>query len=169
MSEPRTTGVAVAGATVSGLLDPQVAARRVAGGLARRYRAERMLRLAGALSLMIGLGFLVVLLSSITIQGLPALWQTHIALDIDFDADVLAPDGAVDELSLSRASYGRLIREALDREFPGESRRDRRDLYRLASTGAVFVLRDFVLSNPRGDRHAASGSGCPPTTRWTCW
>ncbi len=134
---------------IEGLLDPQEAARRVQLRLARRYRAEKLFRLAGVASLTVGLGFLVVLLTSVVLQGLPAFTQTHVALDIRFDAELIAPDGDTSRQALDRASYGRLVRDAMDRLFPGESRRDRRKLYRLVSTGAAYLLRDYVVANPQ--------------------
>ncbi|MEO0972974.1 MAG: DUF3333 domain-containing protein, partial [Pseudomonadota bacterium] len=136
-------GATVSG-PISGLLDPTEAARRVQSRLAKRYRAERLFRFAGMAALTLGLGFLVVLLANVAVQGLPAFAQTHIALDIDFDREVIAPDGDTSAEALARASYGRLVRNALDEYFPGESRQDRRNLYRIVSTGAAYVLRDHI-------------------------
>ncbi|MEO0974660.1 MAG: DUF3333 domain-containing protein, partial [Pseudomonadota bacterium] len=133
---------------LDGLLDPQEAARRVQLRLASRYRNERLFRWAGIASLTVGLGFLVVLLTSVVMQGFPAFTQTHVALDIRFDREVIAPDGDVSTEAIARASYGRLVRESLDRMFPGETRQDRRNLYRLVSTGAAYVLRDHVVAHP---------------------
>ncbi|MEO0421708.1 MAG: phosphate ABC transporter permease PstA [Pseudomonadota bacterium] len=134
---------------IEGLLDPQEAARRVQARLAKRHRAEKMFRLAGVASLTVGLGFLVILLSSVVYQGLPAFTQTHMALDIRFDAELLAPGGDASADALAQAAYGRLVRDALDRVFPDESRRDRRNLYRLVSMGATYRVRDYLLSHPQ--------------------
>ncbi|MEM9385864.1 MAG: phosphate ABC transporter permease PstA [Pseudomonadota bacterium] len=147
VGQPKST--APRAGAIEGLLDPQEAARRVQARLPKRYRDEKLLRLAGVASLTVGLGFLVILLSSVVLQGLPAFTQTHVALDIRFDEHVLVRDGDSSREMLARASYGRLVRDALDRIFPGESRRDRRSLYRLVSTGAAYRLRDYVLSHPQ--------------------
>jgi phosphate transport system permease protein len=138
----------LAAGPISGLLDPHEAARRVTSRLQKRYRAERLFRLAGFTSLALGLGFLVLLLGNVAWQGTPAFFQTHIALDIRFEESVIAPDGEVDPQTLARASYGRLVRDALDRYFPGLSRQERRNLYRIVSTGAAYRLRDYVLAHP---------------------
>jgi phosphate transport system permease protein len=148
-NHPHATGEAVSDRpTVGSLLPPSVAADRVKARLGQRYRSERVFRIAGQVSLVIGLGFLVLLLTSVLIQGLPAFWQTHIALDIEFDAAVIDPEGSRDYEVLARASYATLVREALDEQFPGLSRRDRRELYRIVSTGAAYRIRDHVLANP---------------------
>jgi len=132
---------------------------RVRAGLAARYRRERRFRFYGVASIALATLFLVVLFASIIGNGFSAFWQTHLELDIEFDREVLAPDGAVTAESLRTANYDRLIRGALDERFPSVTeRRARRKLYGLVSSGASFRLRDAVMANPDwvGTRRAVS-------------
>ncbi len=67
---------------------------RVAASLARRYRQEYLFRLYGLVSIVIGVGFLVFLFSSIIGNGYSAFWQTYIQLEVAIDEQVVDPDGS---------------------------------------------------------------------------
>ncbi len=115
----------------------------VNAGLARRYRAERRFRFYGIAAIVASLVFLSILFISIFAKGYPAFQQTYIQLDIFFDPDLLARD------ALTTADYPGLVKQTLRRMFPDVSgRRDKRMLYKIASTGAAYQLRNLVLDNP---------------------
>ncbi len=128
---------------------PGATMERVQAGLARRHARERRFRRIGLGAMAIGLGFLVLLFGSIVSHGCSALWQSHIQLEIHFDAGVLDPDGHRAAGVLSTADYGGLAKRALQRLFPQvKQRKERRRLYGLVSSGAAFQLRDMVMRNP---------------------
>ncbi|MBS1213557.1 MAG: pstA, partial [Proteobacteria bacterium] len=77
----------------------------VRAGLARRRAAEARFRIYGIVSIAVGLVFLVVLFSSIIANGYPAFQQTYIALDVEFDAAKLDPEGKRDREALAAADY----------------------------------------------------------------
>ncbi len=115
----------------------------VNAGLARRYRAERRFRFYGIAAIVASLVFLSILFISIFAKGYPAFQQTYIQLDIFFDPDLLARN------ALTTADYPGLVKQSLRRMFPEVSgRRDKRMLYKIASTGAAYQLRNLVLDNP---------------------
>jgi phosphate transport system permease protein len=72
-----------------------------------------------------------------------------VRLDIYLDPAELAPGGATDAETLSRADYGGMIKQTLRDQFPEASgRREKRDLYALVSSGAAYDLRDRVMADP---------------------
>jgi phosphate transport system permease protein len=116
----------------------------------KRYAAERRFRAYGIAALTLAFGFLVFLFSSIIGQGLPAFRQTHLILDVTFDADVIDPSGKRESDAMAIADYTKLVREALIKTI-GEtdsSRPVRRDIYALLSRGVDVQLRDIVAKDP---------------------
>ena len=121
----------------------------VRAGLEKRYRKEARFRRMGLTAIIIGLIFLSMLFVSIVSKGYSAFWQTFVQLEIYLDESVIDPDGTRDPDVLSAADYGGVVKKTLRDMFPEvTSRRDKRTLYGLVSTGASFDLRDYVLANP---------------------
>ena len=138
--------------------------------ISARYRQERRFRRAAASAILIGVAFLLWLITVSLLQAVGALWQTHIALDIDFKQAYFAPasdlsndvtgnvtsdvtsdftsDAATADLTarIEQAPFARMIKESLRADFPdARTRKQKRELYRLVSSGAEFDLRDEVL------------------------
>jgi phosphate transport system permease protein len=112
-------------------------------GLKRRYRAERRFRYYGLSAIVLSLVFLALLFVSIVAKGYSAFQQTYIRLAVFFDPEVLKQD------TLINADYGALVRESLLKKFPQvESRKDKRLLTSMVSSGSVYRLRDMVLKDP---------------------
>jgi phosphate transport system permease protein len=115
---------------------------RIAERLRRRHRAESRFRVLGLGAILLGLGFLAVLFATVLTAGASAFKQT--AIKLDFDIAAPAPG---DELS--RLDYQGLVKQALREAFPdATTRREKRDLYRLVSSGAGFELRRRLLADP---------------------
>lgn len=111
-------------------------------GLAGRYRAEKRFRFYGLASIFISLGFLSFLFISIISDGYSSFQQTQMQLDFHVDPSFF------EDSALKTADYGGLIKEALRSRFPDvKGRSEKRNLYRLASSGAAFELRERVLSD----------------------
>ena len=120
-----------------------MASTTIANGLRRRYAAERRFRLYGLTAVLVGLFFLFVLFATIIAKGYPAFFQTAIKLDIFFDPAV------IDQTDLVSSNFRLLINKALGQQFPAvTSRRDRRQLAKLVSSGAPFLLQEIVADNP---------------------
>jgi phosphate transport system permease protein len=119
---------------------------KVEAGLARRRRREKLFQFAGMLATTVGIIFLGVFFIDLFAKGSSAFVQTHVQLDLEFDADVIAPGG---ELDIAYADFDGLVRSALRSEFPEVTgRSDRRELYRLVSVGAGYQMRDMIEANP---------------------
>ena len=95
---------------------------------------------------LLGLAFL---LGSTLLQGVPALFHHEVTLDFDLGEARVDPSGGRDPETIRRADFGRIVKLGLRERFPEvESRRDRKRLEALVSSGASFVLRDAVMQDP---------------------
>ncbi|HMR32459.1 MAG TPA: phosphate ABC transporter permease PstA [Geminicoccaceae bacterium] len=116
---------------------------------ARRYAREARLKAMGIGAVAIALGLLLLLVGTIVVQGHSAFFQTHLRLDVTFDAADIDPQGARDPVALARADYQPVLNRALDQALPGVTgRQDRRALRGLLSAGAGAQLRDMVVADP---------------------
>ncbi len=112
-------------------------------GLKKRYAAECRFRMMGLCAIIASLVFLSLLFISIIGNGYTALFQTHLQLDVFFDPDRLPQN------DLSSADYPGLVKAAMRSMFPEvDGRRDKRQLYKIVSTGAAFQLREMVMADP---------------------
>ena len=116
----------------------------------RRYAAEKRFRMYGLCAILAAVGMLGLLLFSIVSTAIPAFTQAYIALDIEFEAEAIDPQGSGDPDIIRRGDFDKLVKDALKARFPGaaEERRSRRALYGLVSSGAGLGLRDMVMENP---------------------
>ncbi|MDH4318561.1 MAG: phosphate ABC transporter permease PstA [Desulfobulbaceae bacterium] len=112
-------------------------------GMVSRYRAEKRFRLYGIFSVIVTILFLGVLFVGIGSKGFSAFQQTYVRLEVYLDPEPF-------ESLESSVDYPGLIKNALRSEFPEvKSRRDKKELYQLVSSGASFQLRDLVRENSR--------------------
>ncbi|MGB7949903.1 MAG: phosphate ABC transporter permease PstA [Candidatus Binatia bacterium] len=131
------------------MADKQRPIEIVRAGLKKRHAGERRFKLFGQAAIAIGLAFLVVMFFNIGSNGYRAFQQTFIKLPVYFDPQEIDPTGARDPQQLSSANYGALIRASLQALFPEvEGRANVRSLNGLISSGADFLLRRMVLSDP---------------------
>jgi len=126
---------------------PAISSRAVVeSSLARRYRRERAFRLYGLLATTVGVVFLLIFFSTLIAKGSSAFLQTHIRLDVEYSADIIAPGGTLDA---AYADFDAIIRKALSELFPQATDRGaRRELQRLVSVGAGYQLRAAIETNP---------------------
>ncbi|MBN8281133.1 MAG: phosphate ABC transporter permease PstA [Gammaproteobacteria bacterium] len=130
-------------------LTPAETRRRVEASLRRRYRTERLFRFMGLVSVLLGVGFLLVLFTTIVGNGYGAFRQSYIRLTIQFDPAIVAPDGSRDPDVLASADYAQLVKYALRERFPeAEDRASRRELGALMSSGAAYELQQMVTADP---------------------
>jgi len=123
-------------------------AEQVKATLERRYRAERRFRAYGILAIVIGLGFLLFLFSSIIGNGYTAFQQTHMQLSVELPRDEIDPGGTGDPGVIKQANFDKLVKQAMVEAFPDVGRSDWRRLFTLVSNGASYTIRDRVMANP---------------------
>ena len=115
----------------------------------KRHASEHRFKAYGMLAIALALGALAWLVISIASTGYTAFVQTRVQLDIYFDPQIIDASGTRDVTTLGKADYAALYRNAIRSQFAEvKSRRDRRELSRLISSGADLELREMVLSNP---------------------
>jgi phosphate transport system permease protein len=121
----------------------------VEASLRRRYRTEWLFRFYGLVSVLIGVGFLVTLFTTIIGNGHGAFRHAFIKLEIQFDPAVIDPEGTRSPETLASADYAQLIKMSLRTEFPEvEGRSSRRELNALVSSGGAFMLQQMVMADP---------------------
>lgn len=121
----------------------------VKAGLAKRRASERLFRLVGLVSILLGIAFLSILFYSIVSKGYTAFQQTFVQLDIHFDEQLVDRAGTRSPDTLSTADYGTLVKRSMQQIFPGVTdRREKRLLYSLISTGATYQIREMVMADP---------------------
>jgi len=114
--------------------------------LRRRYRQERLFRLAGVLALGFALAALLALLASVASRSVPALTHSFVRVELVIEAD--SGDEPLLE-RLARTDFRKPIRTATRSEFEdAKGRKAKRELDRLFSVGAEYDVRDFALANP---------------------
>ena len=131
---------------------PQTAAEtqdRVRAGLARRYRAERRFRAYGIAAITFGVAFVIFLFSTVFSQGVSALRQAYLQIDVVYDPEIIDPAGNRDPDDLMIADYQSLVRASLRERFPTvEGRPALRELYSIASSAASVELQRRVTADP---------------------
>jgi len=116
----------------------------------RRRRAEVRFQLYGLAAIAIGLGFLLILFTSIISNGWTAFFQTSIKLPITFEAQEIDPDGNRSPNALAQANYQKLAYTALYKTLGVDpsSRPQRTAVNALLSREADSQLRQMVTADP---------------------
>lgn len=126
-----------------------VKTERMQAKLGKRYAKEKRFRAYGVASIVIGLGFLAMLLGTIFTAGWSTFYATEIRLTVNYDSDALGVYDLEDESQLMFADWGALVRNSLKERFPDVSgRADSRTLYSLVSSIAEYDLKDRLEANP---------------------
>ncbi len=111
--------------------------------LDRRYKAEKRFKLYGITAIFLSLSFLLLLFVSIIGNGYTAFRQTFIELKIHFDPTL------IDTKNLASVNFPGMVKQTLRDKFPqAQSRKEKKQLYSLVSTGAAFQLQRMVENNP---------------------
>ncbi len=122
---------------------------KVAASLRRRYAAEMRFRAYGILAIAVGLAFVGFLFYSIISNGYTSFRQTYLAVDVEYAAELIDPEGGRSAEALQAADYAAVIKASLRAQFPAvEGRSSLRHLYGTVSNAAEVTLRDRVLAHP---------------------
>lgn len=124
--------------------------QHIAKTLRRRHRQERRLKYAGCVAIILAAGFLLTMLTIITSNGITALKQAEMLVDITIpQAELLAEDGSIDLDKSRQFNWGGLVKRGFAAQFPevtGLSQR--RALTALVSENAGYELRLRVEADP---------------------
>jgi len=116
---------------------PEMEARR-----RRRYAADRRLQYFGVAAIAFAIGFLVLLIGTLTYTGASAFVQTKARVTIDLTNADIAPD------DLMGASWRNIVRGSLRALEPDVPRSQLRAYYAVFTSSAPFLVRDYVIDNP---------------------
>ncbi|MDP2802690.1 MAG: phosphate ABC transporter permease PstA [Phreatobacter sp.] len=120
--------------------------------LKARYRGEFIFQALGAGAVAIAAGFLVLFLSTIVGQSIPAFTQHYLKLDVELKREYLNPQNASgDDLTraIGAANFDAIVNGSLRGYFPSVTDRvSRRALGAIMSSGAPSMVRNDVLANP---------------------
>ena len=117
--------------------------------LRSRYRSEGRFKSYGIAALAVTTIFLVMLLSSIVVRGIPGFFQNYLVTDVLVDAAKVDPKGKGDAETLRAGDFNGIARAALAEAIPGiEGRQLKKDLNGLLSSGAGDALREQVVAQP---------------------
>lgn len=117
--------------------------------LSKRYRSESRFRSYGAGAVLLSFLILVLLLGSITAQGLSAFTAHEITLEVELEQGLVDPAGDASEESIRQGSFSRVLQNAMREAFPEvRARRDLRELFQLYTPLNAPRLMDEVLSDP---------------------
>lgn len=120
-------------------------------GLKQRYAREKRFQLYGRCAVFVGFIFLALLLVDIIIKATPAFSVTEIRLDIKVDRASLdlPSEGRITQTMISAVNFGGVVKKALRDAFPDvSSRKEKKQLYKLVSSGAEFLLLEKLFANP---------------------
>lgn len=108
----------------------------------KRRRGEFWLKAAGLTSIMVAIGFLMLMLSALTFTGFRAFTQTHITIDVTLDA------ATIDANDIAGSNWRNVIKTTMAGHFPELTGKDLTDASGILSNGAQFILRDRVIADP---------------------
>ncbi len=157
--------------SVDQVFDPRVAAEqrekrkaKIASSLAKRHRTEKIFRIAGLSSVIIGLAFVAILFSSIMYKGIPAFWQASMTVPVYFDPTVIdvgpRPTQKVGEspaqfeerfvdwqTKMGMVDWDALIVNGIIAKDPAlEKQRD--ELSNIYTSSEAYRVRDMVMKDP---------------------
>ena len=131
------------------MTEPMLQLPNVSKRLAKRHKAEKRFQFMALASVLLGLIFLAVLFINVLTTGADAILQTKVRLDINLQISDFGGSRNPDVQQLNNANYQSIIKRTVYKVFPEvKSRRDKRELYRLVSSGAAYELKEFIIDNP---------------------
>jgi len=116
--------------------------------LMKRHLAESRFKTYGILGIISATVFLIVILSTIFIEGKSAFKSTYIKLDVFFDPSIIDPDGTRDIDEIRFANYRKVIKNSLKNYFPEVTgKEEMKSLTELISSSEEENLMQAVLEN----------------------
>ena len=116
--------------------------------LMKRHLAESRFKTYGILGIISATVFLIVILSTIFIEGKSAFKSTYIKLDVFFDPSIIDPDGTRDIDEIRFANYRKVIKKSLKNYFPEViEKEEMKSLTELISSSEEENLMQAILTN----------------------
>lgn len=108
----------------------------------RRYASDRRLQIYGMIAIGFALGFLAILIGTLTLTGYRAFTQTMVTVEVNL------ANAAIDPAKPMDADWRGIVRNALRAEVPDLPKSAERDYFNLFTSSAPFLIRDQVIARP---------------------
>ncbi len=120
----------------------------------KRNAAEKRFRAYGLSAIIVAMSALLILLTSVLVNGLSSFQQTFITMDIELAEERVDKEGNRDPAEMAKTTtigYNSILRDALIATIEGEGLTtdlSNRDIADMISKEASATVRDRVLANP---------------------
>lgn len=108
----------------------------------RRYAADRRLQVYGMVAIAFALGFLAILVTTLTLTGYKAFTQTVATIELDLSK------AQIDRSDLINANWRTIVRNELKTKVADLPRAAERDYFAMFTSSAPFLVRDAVIADP---------------------
>lgn len=107
-----------------------------------RYAADRRLQIYGMVAIGFALGFLALLIGTLSFTGYRAFTQSMVTIDIDFSSAEL------DRQNLMDANWRTIFRDGVKDDVGELSRSEERDYFSMFTSSAAYLIRDQIIADP---------------------
>ena len=104
---------------------------KINDSLIKRQRSEKNFKLFGLIGIICAVSFLIIILTSIIIEGKKAFVSTYIKLDVFFDSKIIDPDNTKEDSVIKSANFNEIITKSILENFPEVT--DRKEKIKLSS------------------------------------
>ncbi|MGL1922642.1 MAG: phosphate ABC transporter permease PstA [Hyphomicrobiales bacterium] len=118
----------------------------------KRYAAERRFKAYGFAAIMFALGFLALMLVTITISAVPAFTQTYIKVSVEFSEDIIDEDATRDAAIIAKSDFQKIVRNGIYAQFPDvKKRKVKKRLKKIISSEAGYHMARALLAGDAPD------------------
>ena len=104
---------------------------KINDSLIKRQKSEKNFKLFGLIGIICAVSFLIIILTSIIIEGKKAFISTYIKLDVFFDSKIIDPDNTKEDSVIKSANFNEIITKSILENFPEVT--DRKEKIKLST------------------------------------
>ena len=104
---------------------------KINDSLIKRQRSEKNFKLFGLIGIICAVSFLIIILTSIIIEGKKAFVSTYIKLEVFFDSKIIDPDNTKEDSVIKSANFNEIITKSILENFPEVT--DRKEKIKLST------------------------------------
>ena len=104
---------------------------KINASLIKRQKSEKNFKLFGLIGIICAISFLIIILTSIIIEGKKAFISTYIKLDVFFDSKIIDPDNTKEDSVIKSANFNEIITKSILENFPEVT--DRKEKIKLST------------------------------------
>lgn len=104
---------------------------KINDSLIKRQKSEKNFKLFGLIGIICAVSFLIIILTSIIIEGKKAFVSTYIKLEVFFDSKIIDPDNTKEDSVIKSANFNEIITKSILENFPEVT--DRKEKIKLST------------------------------------